>query len=176
MELPAELSSRLLAQIQAKGRQPAPSQLLETTLLLPDYTLLPPGSRGNFSGGACPEEGRLASIQLSRPRAEGSECVPKFEEGGFGQSTLGIEIKPKCGCLPVAATIHPVNSIKKQKSRFALHQRLKLDQVTPLSVSPQVCGMYHTPIPERCPLSLRIDRSIGRCIFEGSTTQVCAVS
>lgn len=40
-----------------------------------------------------------------------------------------VEIKPKCGFIPDAKTIHPSHKVKKTASRFALQQRLKLQQV-----------------------------------------------
>jgi hypothetical protein len=157
MELPPELSSNLLALIRAKGRQPAPIELLQNALLLSDYTLLPARTGGSL-GGACPEGGRLASIQLPRARAKGSKCMPQCERGGVGWATLGIEIKPKCGFLPVAATIHPVNSIKRQKTRFALHQQLKFEQVysrSPCQLECVACAAAtYAPIPERCPTEI----------------------
>lgn len=39
-----------------------------------------------------------------------------------------VEIKPKCGFLPAAESIHPGNQIKTRLARFTLHQILKLDK------------------------------------------------
>lgn len=44
-------------------------------------------------------------------------------------SCLSVEIKPKCGFLPSAKTIHPGRNIKKKVSRFRLQQSLKLNLV-----------------------------------------------
>eukprot|EP00897_Mesotaenium_endlicherianum_P004428 jgi/Mesen1/4012/ME000211S03195 len=40
--------------------------------------------------------------------------------------TICIELKPKAGFLPTAATIARANRAKKAVSRFAMHQHLKL--------------------------------------------------
>lgn len=42
--------------------------------------------------------------------------------------TITIEIKPKWGYLPDAATISEENSVKRHVTRFAMHQHLKLQQ------------------------------------------------
>jgi hypothetical protein len=43
---------------------------------------------------------------------------------------LCIELKPKCGFLPTAPTVAPAHRCNKHKcSRYALQQRLKLQQV-----------------------------------------------
>lgn len=47
---------------------------------------------------------------------------------------LCIEIKPKWGLLPTSPAIPTKHGVKKHKSRFQLHQRLKLAQVCVLSV------------------------------------------
>jgi Inositol-pentakisphosphate 2-kinase len=47
-----------------------------------------------------------------------------------GLSTLCVELKPKWGCLPSAATIHPDNRLKRQKSKFQLQQMLKLAEAS----------------------------------------------
>lgn len=47
-----------------------------------------------------------------------------------GVSTLCVELKPKWGCLPSAATIHPDNRLKRQKSKFQLQQMLKLAEAS----------------------------------------------
>lgn len=47
-----------------------------------------------------------------------------------GLSTLCVELKPKWGCLPSAATIHPDNWLKRQKSKFQLQQMLKLAEAS----------------------------------------------
>ena len=39
---------------------------------------------------------------------------------------LSVEIKPKCGFLPTSAAIGPSHALKKQVSRYQLHQHLKL--------------------------------------------------
>ncbi|KAJ7523133.1 hypothetical protein O6H91_18G039100 [Diphasiastrum complanatum] len=41
------------------------------------------------------------------------------------QSTIAVEIKPKCGFLPTTTTMDPANVVKKDVSRFAMHQHLK---------------------------------------------------
>ena len=119
VELPDELSAGFLAQLRARGRQPAPKHLLQTALLLPDYTLLP-----TYAGRTVPQ---LATIVLPRCTPHGRQDVSAII--GERTVTLGIELKPKCGFLPSAATIQSGNSVKKQRSRFTLHQQLKLAQV-----------------------------------------------
>ena len=47
-----------------------------------------------------------------------------------GAPTLCIELKPKWGCLPSAATIHPNDRLKRQKSKFQLQQMLKLAEAS----------------------------------------------
>ncbi|KAG0585621.1 hypothetical protein KC19_2G026000 [Ceratodon purpureus] len=42
--------------------------------------------------------------------------------------TITIELKPKWGCLPTAATISEENIVKRHVSRFAMHQHLKFQQ------------------------------------------------
>jgi hypothetical protein len=42
---------------------------------------------------------------------------------------LSVELKPKCGCLPTAESIHPDNRRKRRISRYQLHQQLKVQQV-----------------------------------------------
>jgi Inositol-pentakisphosphate 2-kinase len=50
--------------------------------------------------------------------------------GTAGLSTLCVELKPKWGCLPSAATIHPDNRLKRQQSKFQLQQMLKLAEAS----------------------------------------------
>eukprot|EP00249_Psilotum_nudum_P019133 c27112_g1_i1 orf=384-1436(-) len=40
--------------------------------------------------------------------------------------TVSVEIKPKCGFLPISVFIAKENAIKKRVSRFSMHQHLKL--------------------------------------------------
>ena len=125
LELPNELVSNFLAQLRSRGRPPPPRHLMKTALLLPAYTLLPIGA-----GREPMPSGALSTIALPRSPHWRQDVS---QSRGDGTPTLGIELKPKCGFLPSAATIHPGNSVKKQRSRFTLHQQLKLAQVNPFS-------------------------------------------
>eukprot|EP01025_Chloroclados_australasicus_P019402 TRINITY_DN20580_c0_g2_i2.p1 TRINITY_DN20580_c0_g2~~TRINITY_DN20580_c0_g2_i2.p1 ORF type:complete len:806 (-),score=35.67 TRINITY_DN20580_c0_g2_i2:42-2246(-) len=53
-----------------------------------------------------------------------SEAVP-YELVG---PCLAVELKPKCGFIPVCDNIHPDNSIKRELSRYKLHQYYKQKQ------------------------------------------------
>jgi Inositol-pentakisphosphate 2-kinase len=61
-----------------------------------------------------------AACQLCQPIAPVDSGLP----------TLCVELKPKWGCLPSAATIHPDNRLKRQKSKFQLQQNLKLAEAS----------------------------------------------
>lgn len=47
-----------------------------------------------------------------------------------GLPTICVELKPKWGCLPSAATIHPGNWLKRRQSKFQLQQALKMAEVS----------------------------------------------
>ncbi|XP_004500991.1 inositol-pentakisphosphate 2-kinase-like isoform X2 [Cicer arietinum] len=52
-----------------------------------------------------------------------------FAHGNLGSSLcISVEIKPKCGFLPVSNFISEETSIKKSVTRFEMHQALKLHQ------------------------------------------------
>ena len=86
-------------------------------------------------GPGCPRLGGeavlLPDLAFLRPQAGPAPAPPVF----------ALELKPKCGFLPLAASVEE-GSVKRRRSRFELHQRLKLAQgrVTQLS--------------EYCPLQL----------------------
>ena len=98
--------------------------VLSSAFLLLDHTLLPCNS---CSGVEQPSSGLMASWEP----AEGAQEAGFPTNSGSEQHhpVVCIEIKPKCGFLPTAATIHPQHNIKRQQSRFQLQQALKLAQV-----------------------------------------------
>ncbi|MED6169859.1 Inositol-pentakisphosphate 2-kinase [Stylosanthes scabra] len=52
-----------------------------------------------------------------------------FTHGNLGsKSCISVEIKPKCGFLPVSRFISERTAIKRTVTRFAMHQALKLHQ------------------------------------------------
>ncbi|XP_057423679.1 inositol-pentakisphosphate 2-kinase-like isoform X2 [Lotus japonicus] len=52
-----------------------------------------------------------------------------FAHGSQGSSpSISVEIKPKCGFLPLSRFISEENAVKKRITRFQMHQALKLHQ------------------------------------------------
>lgn len=52
-----------------------------------------------------------------------------FSQPRGAAPALCVELKPKWGCLPTSAAIHPDNALKGRVSKFQLQQALKLAQV-----------------------------------------------
>lgn len=76
-----------------------------------------------------------ALLAAASPQAEATSCSATlmsdhtlFAQPRSGAPTLCVELKPKWGCLPTTATIHPDNRLKRQRSKFQLQQALKLAQ------------------------------------------------
>lgn len=126
VKLPHQLAESLLEQLKSKGRQPAPLSLLSQALLLPDYTSLPQPSSVAQPG----QQGDSSHSEIGPSSANGC-CLEEAESSSRQNCSQAIcvEIKPKCGFLPTAATIHPSNAVKRRVSRFQLHQALKAAQV-----------------------------------------------
>ncbi|XP_023525627.1 inositol-pentakisphosphate 2-kinase-like isoform X1 [Cucurbita pepo subsp. pepo] len=51
-----------------------------------------------------------------------------FSQGGDDEFCISVEIKPKWGCLPTSRFISKKNAIKKNVTRFRMHQALKLQK------------------------------------------------
>ena len=81
--------------------------------LMPDVTLLPDG---------LPICTAAATATATSPSSSTSSC-------GMGP-VMCIELKPKCGFISSCGTVHPDNRpLKHSRSRYQLHQMLKLAQV-----------------------------------------------
>jgi hypothetical protein len=76
-------------------------------------------------------EDMKAEVQVMGLRAETDrgEMLPNMFHLPHASKTVTVEIKPKCGFHPSAETIHPCNSLKKVRSRYQLHQELKVAEV-----------------------------------------------
>ena len=124
VQLQPQLAAGLLQQLQAHGVQHGQSTVLSRAVLLPDHTLLPCNSCSSLEQSS---SGLIASWEPAEGAQEAG--FPTKSRSEQHHPVVCIEIKPKCGFLPTAATIHPQRNIKRQRSRFQLQQALKLAQV-----------------------------------------------
>lgn len=93
------------------------------------------GSAGSGSGGGSPGPAVLLPDATLLP--DGSGGVYGSTHDGSGASDAGstgpvvcLELKPKCGFVVECATVHPANrGLKRHRSRYQLHQQLKLAEV-----------------------------------------------
>lgn len=100
------------------GRPSRVAATAAAAALLPDVTLLPScSSRTAYGSGSS-----LGPHGLARG---GSTAVPE----GCGP-VVCLEVKPKSGFIGCCATVHPDRRhIKRSRSRYQLHQMLKLSEV-----------------------------------------------
>lgn len=95
---------------------PPAAAAVTAAALLPDVTLLP--SRGSKEASCSSRGSSAAHSAASTAAAQG------------GGPVVCLELKPKCGFIGRCATVHPANrEIKRSRSRYQLHQMLKLSQV-----------------------------------------------
>lgn len=132
MVLSKELADDLLGQLRQLGRQPPPLALKEVAVLMPDYTLMPSKRSPNHAQTPVSCHFQITPSTLapeSSSRASETHLKNMQQPCERDSTVFCIEIKPKCGFLPTSTAIHPGHSVKKRRSRFALHQLLKHSQV-----------------------------------------------
>lgn len=122
MQVPAQLLVSLSDQLcsgSSSSLSTSQRQLLyPAACLLPDCTLFPP-SHSAFR----------ATPDVERQYYTSSSSAPGTAQGSAVEPVLCVEIKPKWGLLPTSPAISAKHEVKRHKSKFQLHQKLKLAQV-----------------------------------------------
>lgn len=97
----------------------APAAAAGTAALLPDVTLLP---------------GAQQQALQQRNHQQQAQLQPAQQRQTSGQPVgpvVCVELKPKCGFVTSCGTVHPSNrELKHSRSRYQLHQLLKLSQAS----------------------------------------------
>ena len=125
--------------------------------LMPDVTLLP-GSTPTCAGAAT-----SAAASPSSQSAAGSSS------GSVEAPVVCIELKPKCGFISGCGTVHPDNRpLKHSRSRYQLHQTLKLAQVGKLFQSPP-----QMPLPPHLHCGMLWQRRLEVAPLLRATPHVC---
>ncbi|KAL3138530.1 Inositol-pentakisphosphate 2-kinase, variant 3 [Trebouxia sp. C0010 RCD-2024] len=113
-QLLASLSDQLCSSSSCSSLSTNQRQLLSpAACLLPDCTLFPPS-----------HSALRATPDVERHYNTSSSSAP----GSAVEPVLCVEIKPKWGLLPTSPAISAEHEVKRHKSRFQLHQKLKLAQ------------------------------------------------
>ena len=131
-ELQTGLSDQLCS-ISSSSSTAAQRALLScTACLLPDCTVFLPAQSTICATSDVNKHNITSPSPLKGP-------VHSCETAQLAVKTpapvLCVEIKPKWGLLPTSPAISIKHEAKKHKSRFQLHQRLKLAQVWVLYIS-----------------------------------------
>ena len=129
VQLSEELLSGLTKQLcNSNTSTAAQTPLLSSTAsLLPDCTVfLPAHSTTSPELGTSDVDQQHSTSSVQGAAQEGEVAQPSRETPA---PVLCFEIKPKWGLLPTSPAIPARHAVKRQKSRFQLHQTLKLAQV-----------------------------------------------
>lgn len=97
----------------------------------------------HVQGHVAPSETTAAAIAEagSAPQDADGIVITNFLHLPGVAAPVSVELKPKCGFLATADSIHPENRIKWRVSRYQLHQHLKLQQVR-YTVSPYYLTVF----------------------------------
>lgn len=109
-----------------------------TAVLMPDVTRLPDllPARGL--------QGVPQDVQQPGAQQQQQQQQPEAAAPAAAGPVVCVELKPKCGFICACATVHPANhDLKHSRSRYQLHQLLKLSQArwgAGLQAGWRVCG------------------------------------
>lgn len=113
-----ENSGRARASSNGGSTDEAVAAAEEAAALMPDVTLLPPAGPPSLQQPPAAQQ-----QQTQQQEAQQQGCVPTGP-------VVCVELKPKCGFVTSCGTVHPTNrDLKHSRSRYQLHQLLKLSQV-----------------------------------------------
>ena len=106
----------------------------------------------HVQGHVAPSEGTIAAIAeaSSAPQDADGIVITNFLHLPGVPASVSVELKPKCGFLATADSIHPENRTKWRVSRYQLHQHLKLQQVRSTSSPDYLTVQLFAYITRRC--------------------------
>lgn len=137
VQLSKELQTGLMNQLCSISSSTAAETafLSHTACLLPDCTVfLPAQSISCASSDVKQPHSTSSSTSFPTSNGPAHSCETAQPAMNTPAPVLCVELKPKWGLLPTSPAIPTKHEVKKHKSRFQLHQMLKLAQVNFLSV------------------------------------------